>query len=164
MIAYTVEILPNKTWQYDWDDTGTYDIVLQGRVITTITGTSYVYDLPWSGSPPPLEIVPQDTLIIDKPYACIQWYRDSTADHYEVQEYIVGAWVTRFQMKESGAPVYTFRSKVLETETTHTYRVVSYNILRDMSVGLSITIKIVAPPKCTALSVTHVNGKVLIGA
>ncbi len=165
----TINQLLDKTWEFTWASTGDpyYRVVFRGQLLGTVTTELFIYNLtgPYSAYPPAIEITKpteQAASEINSPNFTIQWFGDSDASNYTVQEYISGTWTTIFSMKECGAYVYTYTILYLDTESTHLYRVVSYNELGVPTAGDTITVKIVTPTKLTEtdFTITYSGGNV----
>lgn len=59
-------------------------------------------------------------------FATLQWFKTTTGtpDHYRVDEYIDSTWVERIRIKHvDDLPYYQFKTRDLEDDTVHTFRV-----------------------------------------
>jgi hypothetical protein len=63
----------------------------------------------------PGEVFPQRILL--------GWYAVDGADYYLVQEQFAAGWTTRQRIVADGRWYYTFRSRILEDQATHRFRV-----------------------------------------
>lgn len=159
----------NRGWLFQWPSTGDvyYRVVLRGVQLEVVVDEtdgmqSYVYNGPgFLAYPPPLEITIGATLApseINKPFLQMQWYGETTASYYQVQEYLSGSWQTWYQIGEIGAPVYSWTTPLLVDETTHLYRVMAFNIIDQSSAALAFDMTpVVTPPDLvdTTLKVSY---------
>lgn len=145
-------------WQFQWPSTGAayYRIVLRGKQIETIIDETnglmtYVYDgVGFTTYPPPLEIMEEEVVAaseLNRPFLTIQWYGMSSVAYYLLQEFVAPNWITRFEIAEINAAVYSWTSPLLADESIHTYRVLAYNAINQESDPLEFDITpVVTPP------------------
>lgn len=160
----SIVLLPGGIWRYTWNTTGAdfYRIVLDGRTIATVVGTSYDY-LRGGTYPPPLEIT--DGLADSEKYQSyltIQWYPAPGASSYTVQRYN-STWSDIISMLESGSPLYQYTTLLLDDVSTYRFRILSYNSIGQVSQEVSHTIYVVRPPTLveTSYKVTYGTGLII---
>lgn len=158
-IVLSIILLPNGDgWQFQWPSTGAafYRIVLRGRQIAIVPDNTnglmtYNYDgFGFTTYPPPLEIMEENTVApseLNRPFITIQWYGQAAVSYYLLQENISGTWTTMFEIGEIGAFIYSWSSMLLVDESTHTYRVIAYNVIGQPSDAMAFDITpVVMPP------------------
>lgn len=177
ILLYIILLGGNGGWLFQWPSTGDiyYRIVLQGEQIDSVLddGTGMQsYTFTGAGFityPPPLEIVPgsagQSPSEINKPFLLIQWYGESDATTYQVQENIGGDWFTWFQITEVGAQVYSWQAPLLDDLTLHNYRVIAFNSIGQEGTPVSFNIFVVTPPAFVDFNynVTYTGSQIQFG-
>jgi hypothetical protein len=177
ILLYITLLGGNGGWQFQWPSTGDvyYRIVLQGEQIDSVldNGTglqTYVFrGIGFINYPPPLEIVPgsagQAPSEINRPFLLIQWYGESDAAYYQVQERVGGNWQLWFQTAETGAQVYSWQSSLLTDLSAHNYQVLAYNSIGQAGTPVPFNILVVTPPSFVDpnYNVTYTGSQIQFG-
>lgn len=150
MVIESITLVDSGVWVFTWtpESTASYRVVLNGKLLANVQTESYTYRGHLLDYPPPLEITTADQLAeseINSGNVTIQWYGDSSAKGYYVQEFIDGDWETIKDVRETGEYIYTFSIDNLADETTHTFQVIAYNDFEDESTGADLIFFIVRP-------------------
>lgn len=141
-------------WRFEWEagDDEEFKVIQSGHLVDTVTGGSYVYQLPMSSftDPPVLEVVPSDSFAEseeNKPYLTLQWHAVENAVLYHVERQDGSDWYSEATYRHDGSTnVYTHVTKVFNDGETATYRITAINEYEQASSPLLISIDIVTTP------------------
>jgi len=142
----TITNTSEGVWTFSWDaDSGvSYEVWLDGVLLTTTTDGEYICSYPgYISSPPPLEIVqsPAESELFP-PHLLLQWRRVANASAYKVEESVSGVWIQRRIIMDLGEEYFKFQTGPLEDGSTALWRVSALDTQGDAgtSVGFSVLI------------------------
>jgi hypothetical protein len=154
-ISYNVD----GSWSFSWTGAGTYNVVLNGTIIDTITGTSYNFTGPGnyaSNDPPPLEVVPNTQSALSQlyqPYLIIQWYPVRGCQFYQIQSFDGTNWNNLATISEKANTVmYSYKSMLIPDGAVAEYRVMAVDQIGQQSAPIIFEETIVCPPSFPAKS------------
>lgn len=78
--------------------------------------------------------------------ATITWPGDSTAKHYRVDELVSGTWTLRQIVQEINKGSYSWKSRYLEDEETHQFRVIAVGQNDEQASARAFSVLIVRRP------------------
>lgn len=141
----------NNSWTFSWTSTGAlqYRVILYGRLIATVTTTSYVWlDNFYTEFPPPLEISDQTSVESElfQPYFIIQWYGIPACRKYIIQYLNGSTWQQIVMLTETGQWLYTYQTGTLIDGNTYQLRVIAVDSLGNQSIPQQFKKLIVTPP------------------
>jgi len=130
-ITYTdPEQVDAYTWRLAWtsslgDGTTCYvyrdgELFASGPItsvlVRVVTGEYYTWDVIDDLDDAPHYLYPGTMLLA--------WTETAATDHYRVEEYVNAAWTLRAAVRDTGQGYYTWRTRYLEDDTTHQFRIV----------------------------------------
>lgn len=156
----TITNTSEGVWTFSWDaDSGvSYEVWLNGVLLATVDEGEYECSYPgYSDTPPPLEIVEENTAEseIYPPFLQLQWRRVAGAAAYKVEEYVDAAWVTRRTIIDTGAEYYLYQTPVLLDGTEAIWRVSALDTTGDAGTAVSFTMEMCCNPAEPAVEMDY---------
>ena len=126
----TPALVAPGTWRLTWSSdeaSPTYRVYVDGDLAAAIDVAEYVLRV-GAGEYPVVEVLDTDVATpaeAHPPRLDLWWMGVSAADYYRVDEYVDASWTERARIEENGSGAYCWRSRVLEDETVHQFRIVA---------------------------------------
>lgn len=135
-------------WRISWSGSGTFYVFTDGFLYITTTRT--FYDIPVEkGARLTVQVFDS---ISDTPDRCYPsqfvyfWERSPDASSYRIDEYVDAAWAIRHRIRDTGQWMYNYRTRALEDEQSHRYRIVAIGPDGVVGAPKDFTIPIVRRP------------------
>lgn len=103
-----------------------YRIFVNGVHVDTTQATELRIYVP-EGETPPIDVIDdpdEEPEVVRSSRLTLGWSQSSDVDHYRVERFISSTWTEIGRVKETGDSAYSFRTPVLDDDTTHQLRVV----------------------------------------
>jgi hypothetical protein len=114
------------TWSSDLE-APSYRVYVDGRLALETDLAEYLLRAE-AGEYPVIEVLDDPDALpesLHPPRLDLWWLAVLAADYYRVDEYVNAAWIERARLREDGSGAYRWRSRVLEDEAVHEFRVVA---------------------------------------
>lgn len=158
------------TWQLSWSSslpgTPAYYVYRDGELVDTTYAQEKLIHVE-ADEAPIFEILDDSTAEPAYAYPAaltLRWYEVAATDRYEVQELVGAVWTTRAVITDSGQGYFAWRSRPLEDETVHQFRVRAIGTNGNTGTALTLsclTVRNPDPPEAT-WSYSAVTKKVTI--
>lgn len=135
--------------------TPTYRVYVDGALAYTTTATEGVFSA--AGGVYPVIEIRDDALApasAHPPRVTLQWARVAEAAEYRIYEYVGGAWALRAVVPETGLGYYRWRSRILEDETEHSFRVTPIDATGNAATPTEWTMLMVRTPDVPDVTMT----------
>ena len=128
-------------WRLAWNGgTPPYAIYRDGAKIGATRETAWVFALA-PGERPVIEVLEDSA---EAPPArpgrfLLTWHRVSGAERYRIEEKVSGTWTFRREVRDEGLEYLTYRTRWLEDDTTHEFRVMAIDAAGNQGTALALS-------------------------
>jgi hypothetical protein len=155
-------------WSFTWDDTGNgpYRIIVDGKQVATVDGTTLDLLSKYNTVPPSIEVEEEGVVALSErfpPSVSIQWLRVVGAVAYIVERNVGGVWRKAGTVHETGESVYRHEEPANDGETVQ-LRVSAQDAFGNSSSPLVFSIGLVAVPSTPegSLEASYSTGNITI--
>lgn len=129
-VTFSKQLRIGETIRLAWSSdkqTPTYQVYLWGELYA-ITASSFLDVHVNSGENVIVEVLDNDHEVPTKiypPWVTLRWFESASQDvnYYLIEEFVASVWTERKKVYDEGQGYFTWRSRQLEDETTHQFRI-----------------------------------------
>lgn len=151
-----------RTWRVSWSSdlvTPTFHVYRNGGLVA-VTGERSMSFTVDEGESLMLEV--RDDGGGPSPYfaerVTVRWEREAGSASYRVEELVSAVWTERATVREDGRQYFQFVSRVLEDDTTHSFRVVAVGVNGNESTATQLSVLMVRRPDPPSLGFAYDGG------
>lgn len=138
----------------------TLRLVREGRVVQSQLSSDGSFEFfinVASGEHPFIEVLDKANAIpsIAFPGRVTLNWQSAGNDHYVIREFVSSVWTDVGTVQDTGAGAFTFRTRWLEDDTTHSFRVVPFDAAGNEGTPLGFSFLEVRHPDAPAHSITY---------
>ena len=164
----TITQVNTEKWQFDWSESDTWNVYLDGILLSTTTDNTYTIEQTGASAISPALEVMSSSSVADNvkypPRIVLQWQKSDNTQTYNVQEYVSSAWKTRQRIRNKGSRYFSFQTFAMTDVTSNQWRVIPVNKFAVEGTPLLLTTFLVRNPAPPQAAITYANPDVTVSA